>query len=298
MNLARGIASTTGKVGSLIGKVAELIGGFRNLGIVVATAFSAKVLMSVAQLSGSLFSMGRGVVQVLSSMNLVAGATKAWTVAQWALNAAMNANPIGIAVTTAVALGTAAYYVIRNWDKVKSWFTGLWSWISDFNLFDVGKKMVTTLASGITSVAKKAYNALKSALGPLGNLLPGSDAKEGPLSKLTKAGQAIPKTMAQGVQRAQPQLQQAASRAMGAAAPVAAGGPSPAMVNRPAREAAQPALSGSGRAPITLNVSNNIYLDGSGEPETEIRRAGEEAAQQTRREVESYFSEQIRVSYQ
>jgi len=298
LNLARGVASITGKMGSLIGKTAELMGGFRNLGIAIGVAFGAKTLISVAQLSGSLFSMGRGLVQVLSSMNLVAGATKAWTTAQWALNVAMKANPIGIAVTTAVALGTAAYYVIRNWDKVKSWFTGLWNWLSNFNLFEVGKKLLTTLASGITSVANKVYDSLKDALGPVGSLLPGSDAKEGPLSKLTKAGQAIPQTMAKGVQKAGPQLQQTASRAMGVAAPAPAG-PAPAMAGGPAMNAVQPATGGgTGGGPVTLYVTNNISLEGSGEPETEIRRAGDEAAKQTKREVESYFAERVRLGYQ
>jgi hypothetical protein len=298
LNLARGVASITGKMGSLIGKTAELMGGFRNLGIAIGVAFGAKTLISVAQLSGSLFSMGRGLVQVLSSMNLVSGATKAWTAAQWALNAAMNANPIGIAVTTAVALGTAAYYVIRNWDKVKSWFTGLWNWLSNFNLFEVGKKLLTTLASGITSVASKVYKSVKDALGPIGNLLPDSDAKEGPLSKLTRAGQAIPQTMAKGVQKAGPQLQQTASKAMGVAAPMPAGGPAPAMAGGPAMNAVQPAPGGSGGGPVTLYVTNNISLEGSGDPETEVRRAGNEAAKQTRREVESYFAERVRLGYQ
>jgi hypothetical protein len=298
LNLARGVASITGKMGSLIGKTAELMGGFRNLGIAIGVAFGAKTLISVAQLSGSLFSMGRGLVQVLSSMNLVSGATKAWTAAQWALNAAMNANPIGIAVTTAVALGTAAYYVIRNWDKVKSWFTGLWNWLSNFNLFEVGKKLLTTLASGITSVASKVYKSVKDALGWVGNLLPGSDAKEGPLSKLTRAGQAIPQTMAKGVQKAGPQLQQTASKAMGVAAPMPAGGPAPAMAGGPAMNAVQPAPGGSGGGPVTLYVTNNISLEGSGDPETEVRRAGNEAAKQTRREVESYFAERVRLGYQ
>jgi phage-related tail protein len=297
LNLARGVANITGKMGSLIGKTAELMGGFRNLGIAIGVAFGAKTLISVAQLSGSLFSMGRGLVQVLSSMNLVSGATKAWTAAQWALNAAMNANPIALAATAAVGLGTAAYYVIRNWDKVKSWFTGFWNWVTSFNLFEVGKKLVTTLASGITSVASKVYKSVKNALGWVGNLLPGSDAKEGPLSKLTRAGQAIPQTMAKGVQKAGPQLQQTASRAMGVAAP-APSGPAPAMAGGPAMNAVQPSAGGGpGRGPVTLYVTNNISLEGSGEPETEIRRAGDEAAKQTKREVESYFSEQMRLGY-
>ena len=49
----------------------------------------------------------------------------AWKVAQWGLNVAMSANPIGAMVTGAGLLALAAYEVIKNWDLVKQTFFDL-----------------------------------------------------------------------------------------------------------------------------------------------------------------------------
>jgi hypothetical protein len=296
LGMTRGIASMAGVIASLIGKVAGLVGGFRNLGIVVAAAFSAKVIASAGSLAMQLWSMGRGLVQVLASMNLVSGATKAWTAAQWALNVAMNANPIGLIVAGAAALGGIAYYVITRWEKVKSWFTGLWDWISNLSLFKAGKHLISTLVSGITSVAGQVYKSVKDALGWVGKLLPGSDAKEGPLSQLTKAGRAIPQTMAKGVKQSAPQLKDAASRAMAGPGRPAGTQAAPAQAGGQAVGSVQPAQSGPAGGQVT--VYQTFQIDGQAqEPETEIRRAGQEAARETERAVESYFQRSVRLGY-
>lgn len=74
-------------------------------------------------------------------------ATKGMTIAQWALNVAMNANPIGLIIVgigLAVAAGVALW---RNWDKVKAKALELWSSLVKLlgpigKLFGLGKKDV------------------------------------------------------------------------------------------------------------------------------------------------------------
>ncbi|WP_422444385.1 phage tail tape measure protein [Thermoanaerobacterium sp. DL9XJH110] len=61
-----------------------------------------------------------------AAMLVVRGATLAWAGAQWVLNAALNANPIGIIIIAATALAGVAFLVWRNWDKVKGFFRGIW----------------------------------------------------------------------------------------------------------------------------------------------------------------------------
>jgi hypothetical protein len=217
----------------------------------------------------------------------VAAATKAWTAAQWLLNAAMNANPIGLVVAGVVALGAAAYYVIKHWDKVKAFFGTVWdwisspfqrawnwlsgldwssigkgivstlmsgfmnftplgwiiqgfqevkSWLSGFSLQSAGQAILNTLVSGIKSVAGKAYKAVKDSLGFMGKLMPGSDAKEGPLSRLTAAGKAIPETIGQGVRRSAPALKRATQGALaGVALSTSVAGAQPVMDQTTAR---------------------------------------------------------------
>ena len=55
-----------------------------------------------------------------------AAATGIMTAAQWAWNAALNANPIGLVVAGVGALAGAAYIVYKKWEPIKTFFTGLW----------------------------------------------------------------------------------------------------------------------------------------------------------------------------
>ncbi len=65
-------------------------------------------------------------------MLVVSVATKAWAAAQWLLNAAMNANPIGIVIALVLALAAAAGWVISHWDEISAWWSNLWSGIADW----------------------------------------------------------------------------------------------------------------------------------------------------------------------
>jgi TP901 family phage tail tape measure protein len=83
---------------------------------------------------------------------------------------------------------------IRNiFSTVKAFFSG------DLTFFEAGKKLLMTLGEGIWSAVTYPFNMLKNALGKLRGLLPFSDAKEGPLSTLTTSGQALLKTLAEGM---------------------------------------------------------------------------------------------------
>lgn len=66
---------------------------------------------------------------------IVAGAVGVWTVAQWALNAALTANPIGIIIVGIGLLIGAIILLVQNWDTVVAWITEVWGgfigWITD-----------------------------------------------------------------------------------------------------------------------------------------------------------------------
>lgn len=58
-------------------------------------------------------------------------ATWAATAAQWALNAALLANPITWVILAMVALIAVVVLLVKNWDKVRQFFLGLWAKIKD-----------------------------------------------------------------------------------------------------------------------------------------------------------------------
>lgn len=88
----------------------------KMLGVVLMTAIGIKAA----------FLAYHGVMLVVSV------ATKAWAAAQWLLNAAMNANPIGIVIALVLALAAAAGWVISHWDEISAWWSNLWSGIADW----------------------------------------------------------------------------------------------------------------------------------------------------------------------
>jgi tape measure domain-containing protein len=68
-------------------------------------------------------------------------------------------------------------------------------------LFDSGKKLIGGLVDGIKSAAGAVKDAVGGVLQGARDLLPFSDAKEGPFSDLTKSGEAIFKTIQQGANK-------------------------------------------------------------------------------------------------
>lgn len=80
-----------------------------------------------------------------------------------------------------------------------------------------GKKVVTTFAEGITGAFSKAVDAVKGGLQKIRNMLPFSDAKEGPLSTLTLSGQRTMTTYASGLEKATNAPAQAMEKGLGAA---------------------------------------------------------------------------------
>nr|WP_325235037.1 phage tail tape measure protein [uncultured Oscillibacter sp.] len=69
--------------------------------------------------------------------------------------------------------------------------------------FDSGRKVVETFASGICSAFSGAVDVVRGGLQKIRNLLPFSDAREGPLSTLTLSGQRTMTTYANGLALAQ-----------------------------------------------------------------------------------------------
>jgi len=93
-------------------------------------------------------------------------AVNAVTIAQWALNAAMSANPIGmiiIGITALIGIGILLY---KNWDTVKAGATALWNSLMNFlkPAIDVVKGAFDSLMGGINAVIG-GFNRVKDSIG-------------------------------------------------------------------------------------------------------------------------------------
>jgi phage-related protein len=94
--------------------------------------------------------------------------------------------------------------------------------------FQSGRSMMTTIASGIRSAMSAPYEAAKSALSRLRRLLPFSDAREGPLSTLTRSGAAMLEAFSSGISRAARLPTRAFERALGLASQLSRNAVAPA----------------------------------------------------------------------
>ena len=97
-------------------------------------------------------------------------------------------------------------------DAVKNTMAGAVSWF-----FESGQKVVSTFADGIRSAFTGAVDAVKGGLQRIRNMLPFSDAKEGPLSTLTLSGQRTMTTYASGLEKATNAPAQAVEKGLSAA---------------------------------------------------------------------------------
>ena len=124
----------------------------------------------------------------------------------------------------------AVIYAIKNWEEIWTFIRGLFEKILGYlaALADrfraAGKALVQALIDGITSIIHRPADILRGALGSLRALLPGSDAKEGPLSDLTHSGKALLETFATGMESADTDIGATFEKKLPSIAPATKGG--------------------------------------------------------------------------
>lgn len=106
--------------------------------------------------------------------------------------------------------------IINNWSSIVGFFSNLWAGIQ--NTFtngiqgiknfitgalawfrESGAKIMTTFTEGIKSAVSAPIEAVKGGLAKIRQMLPFSDAKEGPLSQLTLSGRRVFETITTGM---------------------------------------------------------------------------------------------------
>ena len=100
----------------------------------------------------------------------------------------------GIVQGVSQKLASARAAFSNGLNSIKSAVSGAVSWF-----FQSGQRVVSTFANGIRSAFGGAVTAVKGGLQHIRNMLPFSDAKEGPLSTLTLSGQRTMTTYARGL---------------------------------------------------------------------------------------------------
>ncbi len=107
--------------------------------------------------------------------------------------------------------------IIKHFDEIINF-------ISSIDLSECGRKLWQTFTDGLKSMISAPVEIVKSGLQAIRNMLPFSDAKEGPLSTLTLSGQRMMETIAGGVGTGAGSLTDAVSSALADPAAVISSG--------------------------------------------------------------------------
>jgi hypothetical protein len=114
-------------LGEIAGKVASVT-GFLNEHRVALGAVAAAVgaLVAVTQLHSAVMAMqaAGGLAAMIKGLPIVTSLTKVWTAVQWAANAALSANPIGLVIAALVALGAGLVLAWKHSETFRNVVTG------------------------------------------------------------------------------------------------------------------------------------------------------------------------------
>lgn len=171
-----------GVVGDFANGMADMMEEFPFLSNVIAIAISALIGFKMASIAArfafstysdmlifgrkmmallTLSNIKNNVVMALSRMRTLAAVASMWlmvgvqkaqaggtavvTAAQWAWNAAMMANPIGLVIAGIMALIAVVALVIKYWEPISGFFSGLWDGIT--SAFSSGWEFIKGLLS-------------------------------------------------------------------------------------------------------------------------------------------------------
>lgn len=128
------------------------------------------ILYKGATTAGTVATKGARAAQIA-----FAAAAKIMAAAQWALNAAMSANPIGLVIAGIAALIAIGVLLYKNWDTIKQKVIDLWAAFSNTfpeaaglikkvfgTVFGVVKMQINTLISIVNTVTSSINKALSN----------------------------------------------------------------------------------------------------------------------------------------
>lgn len=119
-------------------------------------------LVAVTTLHGAAMAVSAagGMVAWLTQTRLISGVTKVWTAVQWAMNAALAANPIGLVIVALVAIGAALVIAYKKSETFRNVVNGALNAVKNAAAALGG--FFTRWGSAIAGALSSAWNSIKS----------------------------------------------------------------------------------------------------------------------------------------
>lgn len=153
-DIAVGAGSAAKTLGSITYSLAGLVGGFDNLGMLLAFLIAMKPAMAIIAFAKAIFTAGTAVVGLAGGLPAVAAGIKA-------IGLALAANPIGLII---MAIAGAGVLIYKNWNEIMSFFSGLPERFSGFGSM-IMDGLVGGLLGGLDKVKDTIVNAGHKTIG-------------------------------------------------------------------------------------------------------------------------------------
>ncbi|WP_342632118.1 hypothetical protein [Marinobacter alkaliphilus] len=247
-DIAVGAASTAKTLGLIATNLATLVGGFDNLGMILAVVLAMKPIMAILAFGKAIFMATGAVVGLAGGLPAVAAGIKA-------IGVALTANPIGLIIA---AIAGAGYLIYKNWGAIMDFFKSLPAKFSGFGSM-IMDGLVGGLLGGLDKVKETIVNAGQKTIGWFKGVL----GIKSPSRVFMSAGQDTLEGYRKGIQKQEPAALKQVSgfgkrvRSVGAGIAIGASAlPAAAGVqfdNRPPIATGTPAAATAGDK-VTINV--------------------------------------------
>ena len=124
--------SSTNNVFAVAGKVAAVaMGIYRGI---VAAATAIQTIWNIAMTGGVAVTVAQklAIAALYPIIMIVKAAQAVWTGVQWALNIAMNANPIGLVIIAIAGLIAVVALVVTHFKQLTEWVQKGWDKLKNF----------------------------------------------------------------------------------------------------------------------------------------------------------------------
>ncbi len=166
------LIATLAAVGGITSLVITALSG---LGAILTTIKLVTSLLTLEQMkltASMMFSRvtalasGVALLALSGTQKALAAGTAIMTGAQWALNAAMTANPIGLIIAGVAALVGVVALVVKYWEPLGAFFSGLWDSLK--TTFSIGWEFIKSiLAYSPLGLVMQAWDPLTEFFGGL-----------------------------------------------------------------------------------------------------------------------------------
>lgn len=249
-------------VAAIMGRLAEFVGGWKNLGIILVALKLAPLVFTLGQLAWYL-ALGAKFALLFATGTASMGAALAVVgTALATVGRLMFLNPIGLTLT---AIAVAALLIYKYWAPITAFFTRIWASITTglSGLWQSFKTLGGQLMSGLVSGITNSLGAVKAAIGAAADSTIGWFREKlgirSPSRVFMAAGHHLGEGAAIGISRSA-RLVQRASAGLTAAAMA------PGMVMAGARIDARPPLSAAASSAPTVIQGDTITIQISALP--------------------------------